>query len=107
MDIRVHNRGSYTIIEIHGDVDYYTVGELKKKLFSFINDKNRNIILDLGGVEYLDSSGIGLIVTAHKVMNSYGGTIGLLHVKEVIRELLKMATVDTLLPIYASEQELK
>ncbi len=69
MEIRLRTRGEHRIVEVDGDIDYFSVSELKNSIFSLINDKVRSIILDLKDVEYMDSSGIGLIVTAYKVMN--------------------------------------
>jgi anti-anti-sigma factor len=106
MEIRLRNRGEHRIVEVEGDIDYFSVGELKNSIFGLINEKVRSIILDLKDVEYMDSSGIGLIVTAYKVMNGYGGQIALLHVQEDILALLKLATVDSIMKIYESTNDI-
>ncbi len=106
MEIRLRTRGEHRIVEVEGDIDYFSVSELKNSIFSLINDKVRSIILDLKDVEYMDSSGIGLIVTAYKVMNGYGGRIALLHVQEDILALLKLATVDSIMKIYESANDI-
>ncbi len=107
MDIKLRTRGDHRIVEIDGDIDYFSISELKNNIFALINDKARSIILDLKDVEYMDSSGIGLIVTAYKVMNGYGGKIALLHVHEDILALLRLATVDTIMKIFDSENDIK
>jgi anti-anti-sigma factor len=107
MDINVREHGEYIILTLRGDIDYFNIGELKNAIFKLINNKIPKLILDLKEVDYMDSSGIGLIVTAHKVMNSYGGSIGLMNVLDEILVLLKLATVDIILKIYKNEDELK
>jgi anti-sigma B factor antagonist len=107
MDIQVTEQGDYTILKLSGDIDYFNISLLKTAIFQLINDKIPKLILDLKDVKYMDSSGIGLIVTAYKVMNRYGGTIGLMHVIDEIQVLLKLATVDSFLTIYSNEEELK
>ena len=107
MEIFLRDLGIHKIVKLQGDVDYFSASELKNAIFKLINEKAPSIILDLEEVEYMDSSGIGLIVTAHKVMNSYNGLIGLLNVGEDILALLKLATVDTILKIYKDINELK
>ncbi|MBN2078219.1 MAG: STAS domain-containing protein [Spirochaetes bacterium] len=107
MEIRLRTRGEHKIVEIDGDIDYFSVGELKNSIFALINDRVRSIILDLKDVEYMDSSGIGLIVTAFKVMNGYGGRIALVHVQEDILALLKLATVDSIMKIYESANDIE
>lgn len=106
MEIRLRTRGEHKIVEIDGDIDYFSVGDLKNSIFALINDRVRSIILDLKDVEYMDSSGIGLIVTAFKVMNGYGGRIALVHVQEDILALLKLATVDSIMKIYESANDI-
>ncbi len=106
MVIKNRTRGEHRIIDVDGDVDYFSISELKNGLFALINDRAESIILDLEDVEYMDSSGIGLIVTAYKVMLGYGGKIALLHVHEDILALLKLATVDTIMKIYESENDI-
>ena len=100
-DIRNHK-----VIVLNGDIDYFCVSELKNAVFKLINDRTPSIILDLNNVEYMDSSGIGLIVTAYKVMSQYGGTLGLMNVQNDVFKLLKMTTIDTLMKIYSNEQEI-
>jgi anti-sigma B factor antagonist len=100
-DIRDHK-----VILLHGDVDYFCVSDLKNAVFKLINDRAPSIILDLNNVEYMDSSGIGLIVTAYKVMNQYGGRMGLVNVQDDVMKLLRLTTIDTLIKIYSSEQEI-
>lgn len=107
MEIYVRDLGVHKIVKLHGDVDYFSASELKNAIFKLINEKAPSIILDLEEVEYMDSSGIGLIVTAHKVMNNYNGMIGLLYVQDDIMSLLKLATVDRILKIYKNISELK
>lgn len=107
MEINYKELKNHNILVLHGDIDYFSVSELKNIVFKLINDKVPSIILDMNEVEYMDSSGIGLVVTAHKVMNNYGGKIALMNVREDILILLKLATVDTILKIYKNEDEIK
>jgi anti-anti-sigma factor len=106
MVINYRDFGEHKIIVLNGDIDYFCVSELKNAVFKYINDRIPSIILDLNNVEYMDSSGIGLIITAHKVMHQYGGRISLLNAQDEVMTLLKLATVDTLMKIYENEHEI-
>ena len=107
MIIHYRDLGEHKIIVLDGDIDYFCVSELKNTVFKYINDRIPSIILDLKKVNYMDSSGIGLIITAHKVMHQYGGKISIMNAQDDVMTLLKLATVDTLLKIYNNEQEIK
>ena len=54
----------------------------------------------------MDSSGIGLIVTAYKVMSQYGGRMSLVNVQNDVMKLLKLTTIDSLMSIYNNDQEI-
>ena len=91
MNINYKDLGEHKIIILNGDIDYFCVSELKNAVFKLINDRTPSIILDLNNVEYMDSSGIGLIVTAHKVMHQYGGRMSLLNVQD---DVMTAAEID-------------
>ena len=106
MDIYCRDLKEHKIVELKGDIDYFSVSELKNTIFKLIHDKTPSIILDLQNVEYMDSSGLGLIVTAYRVMSNYNGKISLVNVCDDISVILKLATVDTLLTIYNNNKEI-
>lgn len=106
MNINYKDIGGHKIILLDGDIDYFCVSELKNAIFKLINDRTPSIILDLNNVEYMDSSGIGLIVTAYKVMSQYGGRMSLVNVQNDVMKLLKLTTIDSLMSIYNNDQEI-
>ncbi|MBN1496541.1 MAG: STAS domain-containing protein [Spirochaetes bacterium] len=107
MEIYSREYKSHIILVPNGDIDYFSVGELKNAVFKLIQGKIRSIIIDLKKVEYIDSSGFGLIVAACRAMNDYNGKLGLMNVRDDIMALLKLATFNTIMDIYKSERELK
>ncbi len=106
MNINYKDIKDHKIILLDGDIDYFCVSELKNAVFKLINDRTPHIILDLNNVEHMDSSGIGLIVTAYKVMSQYGGCMSLMNVQDDVMKLLKLTTIDTLMTIYKNENEI-
>ena len=107
MEIDYKDINEHKIMILHGDMDYFSVSELKNALFKLIHEKTKSIILDLSNVEYIDSSGIGLLINANKVMSSYNGKIGLLNIPSDVLHLLKLSTIDTIISIYKSEKDIK
>ena len=107
MEIDYRDLKEHKIMILHGDMDYFSVSELKNALFKLIHEKTKSIILDLSNVEYIDSSGIGLLVNAHKVMGNYKGRIGLVNIPNDILHLLRMSTIDSIISIYKSEKDIQ
>ncbi len=66
MEIELINRGENKIIALRGEVDLYNISELKKALFSTIDENFKSIIIDMKYVNYMDSTGIGVLVAGEK-----------------------------------------
>jgi len=106
MDIEFKDFGEYKIIEVKGEVDLYNVSELKKALFSITDGSNPNVVVDMQGINYMDSSGIGALVAGQKKMRAHNGKFALINIHEDVLNILKLATLDKFFKIYESEDDL-
>ena len=106
MEISYRDLGEHKIIEVSGEVDLYNVSELKKALFSITDGKYSSVIVDMKGVNYMDSSGIGALVAGQKKMKAHSGQFGLLNIHDDVLNILKLATLDKFFKIYDSDSEL-
>jgi anti-sigma B factor antagonist len=66
-----------------------------------INDGAARVVLDLAGVPYMDSAGLGALVQASGMAKQQGGDLRLCGVSERVAELIKMTRTDGLLPMDA------
>ena len=106
MEIVSRELKSHRILAPDGDLDYFSVGDLKKVVNKLIQEKVKSVVLDLKKVEYIDSSGFGVIVAACREMNTYSGKLSLMNVRDDIMALMKLATFNTIMTIYKNENEL-
>ncbi len=107
MDISFGDVGNHKVVRVIGDVDLYNVGDLKRSVFELIDEGDTNsLVIDMASVNYIDSSGVGALVAAHKKMKTQGGKFGLLSLTEDVLNILKLATLDQFFKIYQSEAEL-
>jgi anti-sigma B factor antagonist len=81
------------------------VDALKKTLDNLIDHGETNLVLDLGGVQRLDSSGIGLLVKALQTSKGRGGNVKLSSVPKVVAQTLGMCGLLPLFDVFGSEQE--
>ena len=108
MNINMRDLGKHKILEIVGDVDLYNVGELKETVFNLLDTEDvQSLILDMKGINYMDSSGIGALVAGQKKIKSKGGKFALMSLKEEVLNILKLATLDQFFKIYADETEIE
>lgn len=106
MEIDTRELGEHKIIEVTGEVDLYNVSELKKSIFSHTDGNHKSIVIDMKGVNYMDSSGIGALVAGQKKMKAHNGKFGLVNINDDVLNILKLATLDKFFKIYESEDEM-
>ncbi len=61
------------VLILSGECDVYTAPKLKSKLIDVIDEGNRNIVIDCRGIEFMDSSGLGVLVGSLKRIQGLGG----------------------------------
>lgn len=105
LEIRERTVGDVTLLDLIGKI---TIGEGSVQLRDAVSrllDAGRNrIILNLGGVTYVDSSGIGELVSRYTTTKNTGGKLKLLNLPKKIKDLLMITKLLTVFEIYEDEQ---
>ena len=107
-DITISERqaGDVTILDLNGKV---TIGEgsvaLRNTIRRLLGDGKSKILMNLGGVGYIDSSGIGELVSSFTAVNKEGGTLKLLNLTQKIQDLLAITKLLTVFDVYDDEAE--
>ena len=105
-DINISERqaGDVTILDLDGKV---TIGEgsvaLRNAIRRLLGEGKGKILLNLAGVGYIDSSGIGELVSSFTAVNKEGGTLKLLNLTQKIQDLLAITKLLTVFDVYDSE----
>ena len=104
MDITERKVGGITVIDLSGKmVASENLGRLKDKVTSLIFQGDKQIILNLGNVTYVDSSGLGELVACHGSAMKGGGTVKLANTGKKIKDLLVMTKLLTVFDSHDSE----
>jgi len=91
-------------MRLEGEFDLHTAEEFRRVADSALeNDKIRHMILNLRGVSFLDSSGLGAILGRFKRLKKNAGTMALVGIMPSIRPVLEISGLIRLLPVYDSE----
>jgi anti-sigma B factor antagonist len=99
--------GEVTIVKITGDITQSKGGDvlLKDKINSLVQQGRKGILVDLAGVSYVDSAGLGQLVPSYATAKNRGGSLKLLHVTTRLRDLLVMTRLLTVFDTFESEAE--
>ncbi len=97
--------GGATIVDLSGRI---TLGEgsalLREMIRDLLNKGQKRIILNLGDVNYIDSSGIGELVSGFTTVKNQGGELKLLHLTKKVHDLLQITKLYTVFDVHSDEQ---
>ena len=78
--------------------------DLRRTFEHLVSQKKNRIILDLKEVEYIDSTGLGMLVMGHSLAEEAGGTVKLLNISKRSAQLLVLTKLSTVFQIFDDEQ---
>lgn len=106
MTIDTRTVGDVTILDIHGKI---TIGEgsaeIRNKVRDLLQSGRKKILLNMGDVSYVDSSGIGELVSSFTTVTNAGGQLKLLQLTKKLQELLAITKLLTVFDTYNDEQQ--
>ncbi len=105
MQLEQRTMGNIAIVKVTGEIT------LKKNRDATLHDQVRtllqqgctNVLVDLAGVSYIDSAGLGELVQSHSTLKNHGGSMRLLNPTGRLRELLVLTRLTTVLRTYDDE----
>jgi anti-sigma B factor antagonist len=96
--------GAVTVLELSGRI---TLGEgsalLRSTIRELLDQQRLNILVDLGDINYIDSSGIGELVSAFTTVKNRGGELKLLHLTKRVHDLLQITKLYTVFDVHSDE----
>ena len=98
MSVRLQNSDNRLIIFLSGEFDHHSAAEMR----CFIDGEMERstpqmIVFDFSEVDFMDSSGIGLVMGRRRVISGWGGKAAIRNTKPVIRKMLKLAGLEKLI----------
>lgn len=98
--------GDVAIVDLNGKI---TLGEasgiLREELKTLMSHGVKNIILNMAGVSYVDSAGLGELVGAYTTAANQGGSVKLLHMQTKMKDLMQITKLHTIFASFEDENE--
>ncbi len=105
LDITTERTGTLCTMTLAGEIDVYTAPRLKESLIEQIEDGCTDLIVDLQGVGFIDSSGLGVLVGALRRTKERSGAIRLVCSRDNIMKIFRITGLDKVFPIFESLEE--
>jgi anti-sigma B factor antagonist len=97
---------TYTRLVVTGDIDVHTGPALRDEVLSAIDSGRRRVIVDLSRVEFMDSTGLGVLVAGLNRAREAGGGLWVVCVQDRLLKLFRITGLDVVLPIYGTAEEI-
>lgn len=91
MEITKRKSGDTIIIELSGSLDIYTAADFKTYLQSNVKTENAKVVVNMEKLNYIDSSGIGMLIKSLNYMKELNGQLQLANLKESLQKIFKVA----------------
>jgi anti-sigma B factor antagonist len=105
MEINISEMKRVQLFEINGRVDSTNANEMGSALDKATEAGHNNLVLDLGGVEYMSSAGLREMVRVLKRVKRNGGDLRIANPSDRVKEVLELAGLDTIFQIYPTQVE--
>jgi anti-sigma B factor antagonist len=105
MAFQVQKVGEVTVVDVEGQLIVGNRQELKQRVLEELERGERKFLVDFTGTGYIDSSGLGVLVSLSKKIREQGGELRLSSLNEDLRTLFELTKLDTLFRIADSRDE--
>jgi anti-sigma B factor antagonist len=92
----------FTLVALDGEADVTNSAALWDVLAAEVASEPRTVVIDLGGLRFMDSSALHVILRANRAMDRHGGVLALAGPQDTVARMLSLTTADQLIPVYDS-----
>lgn len=86
----IYDKEDYKLVEIKGDLDIYAEDEFRDFIELELENIDKDLVIDIKDLDYLDSTGLGLFMKIYKKVNEEGKSVKIINPKENILKLFKI-----------------
>jgi anti-sigma B factor antagonist len=103
MRVESHERGEFRVITLTGDLDIETCTAVRTALIDAIDERG-NVVVDLTALDFMDSTGLGLLVSAHRRAAEHGGELRFVQPSTSVQRLFHVTGLDDVLAFHPSAE---
>src|SRR5699024_3749921 len=101
LNINVVHEKEKVIVSVSREIDAYTAPKFKETLLPLTNDQGNDIEVNLKDVEYMDSTGLGVFISALKSTNEHQSQLKLVQLQSRVMRVFEITGLDQIMDIHA------
>ena len=102
MEYQTRTQNSVTILELKGDLDVDGAPRFQKAVEDIVDAGGRKIVVDLSQTPFMDSSGLGVLVAAHRRISAAGGSLALAQPTPILQKVFELTRTHRVFNMYDS-----
>jgi anti-sigma B factor antagonist len=103
--VQVEDREGWAVARVSGDLDLTTAPRLREQIVRVVSNGQAQVVLDLEGVDFVDSTGLGVLVGLLKRTRSQGGDLRVVSTRTSFRKILELTALERALPLAATIED--
>ena len=101
MNVNFSVRGNALVAFVSGELDQHNAAQLREQIDLRITHTNvKKLVFDFSGLDFMDSSGIGVIIGRYKLMRALNGTVSVVCQKRSVEKILELSGIRRIINIY-------
>ena len=105
LSLETRQEDGNTIIEVGGEIDVYTAPKLRDKITELVGNGNYHLVIDMEKVDFLDSTGLGVLVGGLKKVRAHDGSMRLICNQERLLKIFRITGLAKVFVIHSSQAE--
>lgn len=105
MDIATREQDAVLIFDIKGELDAKAAPEFKERIMEKINQGFHRVLVNLSDITYLDSAGLGVLVSGLKIATRQNGDLRMWGLQEEVRNIFQLTRLNKVFQIYDTEDQ--
>ena len=102
LSLNTSTQGQYEVLAVGGEIDVYTAPRLRERLIDLVNQGHHHLVVDVEKVEFLDSTGLGVLVGGLKRVRANGGRLAIVCTQERLLKIFRITGLEKVFGIYGS-----
>lgn len=105
LELETSQRDGAAVLALRGEIDVYTAPRMRQAIVDLVDAGSLNIVVDMDKVDFLDSTGLGVLVEGLKRVKTRNGTLSLVITQDKILKIFDITGLNKAFPIHGSLED--
>lgn len=105
MEINQRESGEIVILDVSGEINLFNAPEIKEMIDRLINDQKYRLVVNLEKVNFIDSSGLGALISGLTILKKHEGGLRIINISKNVQKTFELTNLTSFFGIYETEAE--